>query len=64
MCGVHFARIKPSQSFQSFGDIGIEGFVIGELVAIVMFEEFIDEWSVIGVTVGMVDEAPKSRYNG
>jgi hypothetical protein len=46
MYGVHFARIKPSQSFQSFqsfGDVRIRGFVIGELIAILMFEEFIDE---------------------
>jgi hypothetical protein len=64
MYGVHFARIKPSQSFQSFGDVRIGGFVVGELVAIVMFKGFIDEWSVIEVTVGMVDEAPKNRYNG
>jgi hypothetical protein len=33
------------------------------LIAILMFEEFIDEWSVIGVTVGIIDEAPKNRYN-
>jgi hypothetical protein len=64
MCGVHFARMKPNQSFQSSGDVKIGGFVIGELVAIVIFEEFIDEWSVIKITVGMIDEAPKNRYNG
>jgi hypothetical protein len=64
MCNVHFARIKPSQSSQSSGDIRIKGFIISELIAIVIFEGFIDEWSIIEVTVNIIDKAPKSRYNG